>query len=455
MFLAPWHRARQQAQARDRPRRDPGRGRRPRRRHERARPARPPRRATSPTSTASTTATSPRRTSTPALEQAAAQLGPQGGAANRRPPVPALARPGDAEPDPRVWVEGEAADRGITVTQDDIDAELAQIKEQSFKQREGVQPVRRASKFTQEDVHEQVKLTLLRDQLESEIVDEHADGLRRRDRGLLRRQHRQLQAARPAATCGHPQLLEAKVEQAKQALEADDSDADWKKVASEVLARTRPRRTAAACSRASPRVRATPSSRPGVRRRRGRARRPVQDRPRLLPDPGDQDHPGRRPSRSSRRAQQIKQQLVAAQQQQIASDFQTDFFDKWTARTICAPEATIELCSNFDAPEAEPVHGQPTRAAGRLDQADRAGHATITVDGTAAQGLPQALRRAAAPAMPPPGPSSPPARFRRPRRRPPRPAPTGAPHGRAAGGAGAPPTGAPPGRAAPGRASQR
>ena len=43
-----------------------------------------------------------------------------------------------------VWVEGEAADRGITVTQEDIDAELEQIKSQSFNSEKRVQQVRQA-----------------------------------------------------------------------------------------------------------------------------------------------------------------------------------------------------------------------------------------------------------------------------------------------------------------------
>ena len=67
-----------------------------------------------------------------ALDQAAAQSG--------LPKVPAA---GDPQYDSLVqqamqslilakWVKGEAADRGISVTQEDIDAELKRIKEQSF-----------------------------------------------------------------------------------------------------------------------------------------------------------------------------------------------------------------------------------------------------------------------------------------------------------------------------------
>ena len=88
----------------------------------------------------------------------------------------------------------------------------------------------------------------------------------------------------------------------------------------------------------------------------------------------DARSPRRRTQPLDEASDAIKQQLVSGQQQQIAADFQTDFIDKWTARTICAEGQEIELCSNYVAPDGRAGPGQPTRAAGALDQADRAGH---------------------------------------------------------------------------------
>ena len=68
------------------------------------------------------------------------------------------------------WVKGEAADRGISVTQEDIDAELKRIKEQSFSSEKEFQQFVKQSKFSEADVQEQVELTLLRDKLEQEVV---------------------------------------------------------------------------------------------------------------------------------------------------------------------------------------------------------------------------------------------------------------------------------------------
>ena len=82
-------------------------------------------------------------------------------------------------------------------------------------------------------------------------------------------------------------------------------------------------------------------------------------------------------------------QLVAAKQQQIASDFQSDFTDKWTARTVCAPAETIELCSNYVVPEQEPSAGQPAPPPVLSRKPIEPGSSTISIDGSPQQGLPQ------------------------------------------------------------------
>ncbi len=70
----------------------------------------------------------------------------------------------------------------------------------------------------------------------------------------------------------------------------------------------------------------------------------------------------------------IKQQLVSAKQQQIASDFQIDFTDKWTARTICAEGQEISALQQLRRSRGRAGPGSADPAAGSLHQADRTGH---------------------------------------------------------------------------------
>ena len=47
---------------------------------------------------------------------------------------------------------------------------------------------------------------------------------------------------------------------------------------------------------------------------------------------------------------QISQQLQATLQQQVATNFQTEFVNKWTSRTFCASGFIISRCSNYVPP---------------------------------------------------------------------------------------------------------
>ncbi len=165
------------------------------------------------------------------LEQAAAQLGLKEVPPTDDPQYQGLLDQAMQELLLAYWVEGEAADRGITVTQEEIDAELARIKEQSFASEKEFEQFVERSKFTEEDVDNQVKLTLLRDRLEAEIVPEKPtisdDEVE--DFYEVNIESFQQPASRDVRVILNSS--EAKAEQAKAELEADDSDASWSKVA--------------------------------------------------------------------------------------------------------------------------------------------------------------------------------------------------------------------------------
>jgi foldase protein PrsA len=332
-----------------------------------------------------------------------------------------------------VWVEGEASDRGITVTQEDIDAELKQIKSQSFKSEAEFDNFVKQSKFTDEDVQEQVKLTLLRDKLEQQIVTTPTIS----DDEIKKFYDVNIDSFKQPASRDVRVILnssKAKADQAKQALEADDSDANWKKVASQFSQDQTSKDRGGLLEgltegQGDPQLEAQAFSAP-----EGQIVGPFKtDRGYYVIEVTKITPETTQPLEQATAA--IKQQLVAARQQQIASDFQTDFSDKWTARTICAPEDVIELCSNYVVPEAEPVPGQPTPPPVLSTKPIEPGTSTISVDGSAPQGLPQGPQ-------PPPSDTVPGTQL-----------PAGAvplgPNGAPAPGAAAPPTGAPPTGTAP------
>lgn len=55
----------------------------------------------------------------------------------------------------------------------------------------------------------------------------------------------------------------------------------------------------------------------------------------------------------------IEQQLAAARKQAAEAEIQNDFIAKWTQRTKCIPEVAMQFCSNFVPPDPVAIPGQP------------------------------------------------------------------------------------------------
>ena len=139
---------------------------------------------------------------------------------------------------------------------------------------------------------------------------------------------------------------EAEVEKAKAALESDDSDENWEKVAAEF---------------STAETKADGGLREGVvegqddpaleeeifSAARGRARRPVRDRERLPPDPGRGGQP--RAGRAARGCQRADRGADRPGPGGGASSNASTlaFGAKWRARTVCAEEFAIpQFCAN-------------------------------------------------------------------------------------------------------------
>lgn len=336
-----------------------------------------------------------------ALEQAAAQLG-----------VPEVPPPNDPQYQGlldqamqqvllEIWVEGEAGDRGITVSEEEIADELATIKEQNFANEQEFQRFVERSRFTPEDIDQQVKSTILRRELEGDVVPTEQDFDSREefldfygvdDAAIEEAYDATIETFQQPATRDARVILnsnEARVEEAIAELEADDSDQSWRTVAAE-LSQDQASKDRGGLLEGLTEETGDPELNEELfaapegeivgpfETARGFYAVQVQAINPAMTTPLEEASP------------QIEQQLLSAAQTNTANEFQTDFVDKWTARTVCAPDATIQLCSNF---EAEPVDredpevpvGPPVTGSSPIAP----GTSTITPDGSPQQGLPQ------------------------------------------------------------------
>ncbi|MEZ5155387.1 MAG: peptidyl-prolyl cis-trans isomerase [Solirubrobacterales bacterium] len=322
-----------------------------------------------------------------ALAQAAAQSGIPKVPAPNNPQYDSLVQQAMQSLILAKWVKGEAADRGITVSQEDIDAELKRIKEQSFSSEKEFQDFVKQSKFSPEDVQEQVELTLLRDKLEQQVVKEPDIS----DDEIEKFYDVNVESFTQPASRDVRVILnssQAKAEQAKQALEADDSDKSWEQVAKK-YSQDQASKDRGGLLEGLTEGQGDPQlEEQAFSASEGEIVGPFKtDRGYYVIEVTAVNPEQVQPLSEAKAA--IQQQLASAKQQQIASDFQTDFVDKWTPRTVCAPEETIELCSNYVAPEPVPTPGQPAPPAVISRQPIEPGTSTLSLDGSPQQGLPQ------------------------------------------------------------------
>ena len=267
------------------------------------------------------------------------------------------------------WVRGEAEDRGITLSDSEIDNQLEEIKKQLGGEK-GFQRTLEQAKLMPEQARSQVELQLLGDQIQSEVIPQDAPPDISEAQIEDYYEFNKVQFEQPE-TRDLRQIVnkdEAKVQQAKSILGKDDSAKGWQQAAARYTTDE-----------------ATQNSggfRPAVAR--------GQDLPALeeqiftaaqgeLVGPFEVEGTfdliqvkKSTPAKTTtldQASKQIEQQLGQGAQQQVAQDFQQDFTAKWTARDSFATAATRRSRSS----SLSQVRGAGLGRARGADRDDQAG----------------------------------------------------------------------------------
>ena len=304
-----------------------------------------------------------------------------------------------------IWVRAEAADRGITVDDETIAAKIKEIKETQFASPEQFDKYVKETGLSPEEIDAQVESDLLQEELAKEVVPANADPANPTySQEELAEKYGVDDAAIEDFYDANPDAFaitasrdirvilntsEAKVEAAKGALEADDSPESWEKVAAKYSQDQATKETGGLLQglvegSGDPQLEAEAFAAP-----EGELVGPFEtDRGFYLVQVDKITEAGTEPL-NQRTEAAIEGQLITARQQEVGNEFRNDFIDKWTQRTTCLPEYAIELCRGYEAPAAEPVAGQPEPPPVLSTQPIAPGTATIPVDGSPQQGLPQ------------------------------------------------------------------
>jgi foldase protein PrsA len=131
-----------------------------------------------------------------------------------------------------IWIQGQAAEMGITVSKKEIADELAKLKKQAFKTEKEYKEFLKEAHFTIADVNQRVTIQILSKEIQEQVTEEAPQPSNAEIENYY-------QAAK-SSQFTTPETREirviknkdkAKVEAAKAALEKDDSSKSWAKVA--------------------------------------------------------------------------------------------------------------------------------------------------------------------------------------------------------------------------------
>ena len=246
-----------------------------------------------------------------------------------------------------IWIQGEAAEMGITADAEEVSSLLQQTIEQNFRNRAEFDEFREQSNFTVADIRTRIKLQILSNKIQEQVVNavakvssseisEYYDAARD-------------QFVQPATRDVRVVLNEsqAKVEQAKQQLDEDSSDASWKQVASEFSTDPSSRSNGGLRPSVTEGLLEEPLNGEVFGASVGEVVGPVKTPLGFYVFQVEKTTPERVvPLNRSTRAQ-IRSQLVQSAQQNSFSQYVDDFGSKWRSRTFCASDFVIERCNNF------------------------------------------------------------------------------------------------------------
>lgn len=279
------------------------------------------------------------------------------------------------------WVRGEAEDRGIEVTDAEIQEELDTIQQQQFGGREEFERFLRDSPFCTEEeldtepleceeANQQVELMLISTKLQEEAAPADPEISDEEVEEFYELNAEQFEVAESRDVRVILNRDEGQVQEAVDLLNEDDSPQSWKRIAERFS-------TDEATS-------ARGGLREGVVEDQGD---PEFDEQVFSAAEGEIVGPfetssgfyaiqvvGITPAEVTpleEAHEQIEQSLATARSQELLAEFQDDFFSKWVPRSVCAEDFVMERCANFtgsdtcegDDPgeenELDPLTGEP------------------------------------------------------------------------------------------------
>jgi parvulin-like peptidyl-prolyl isomerase len=335
-----------------------------------------------------------------ALQQTAARSG-----------VKKVPKPGDPQYDQlkqgalndlldQVWIQGEADELGITATPNEVTSLLRQTIKQNFRSQAEFEKFRKQSHFTQQDVENRIRLQILSQKIQQQVVG----GLPKVSDSQVKEFYDAAKAQFEQPATRDVRLVlnkdKAKVEQAKAQLEADSSDASWKKVAAKFSTDAASKSNGGLRQSITEGLLEQPLDKEVFSASQNQIEGPVHTPLGWYVFEVVKVTPSRTTPLDKSTSEQIRSQLTQQAQQNAFSAFVDDYGSKWRARTFCSSGFVIDRCNNFlgaghpsNAPpacyEANPKGGRPTSCPAPVQQLAPAMPGSVSIVSPQGTRLPQ------------------------------------------------------------------
>jgi parvulin-like peptidyl-prolyl isomerase len=251
-----------------------------------------------------------------------------------------------------VWIQGEAEEMGISVTQAEIAKEFSKLKKENFKTEAEYQKFLKQSKYSQKDVDERVKLQMLGTQVQEQITE----GVGAPSKSEIEDYY---DAAKATQFTQMPTrdvrvvLNKAKAEvlKAKQVLEAAKkrTPETWQSVTKKYSEDSATKSSGGLQKGLTEASFEEPLGKEIFAASEGELGGPVKTTRGYWVFEVEGSTPEKTQPLSEVESQ-IKSQLEQTSQQEAFSAFVANYQTKWRARTFCASGYEFERCANFQAP---------------------------------------------------------------------------------------------------------
>jgi foldase protein PrsA len=262
------------------------------------------------------------------------------------------------------WVLGEAAERGIEVTEREVDDELETVKEEQFGSEEEFEKFLEQSGFTLDEAKDRIRLQLLSDAIQQSVLPQDDPPEVSDDEVESYYEENIAQFEQPESRDVRVVLTkeEGEAQDALEELGTEPDEKTWEDVAKEfsideATKSTGGLREAVVAGQSEPALDEAIFS-----AAEGELVGPIEGdagfyviqveaiEPGVTRGLEEEVQPAAGGAPAQTVADQIRATLVAARQQEVAQAFQEDFQNKWIKRTMCADGYRIDRCSNAEPP---------------------------------------------------------------------------------------------------------